>query len=146
MNVSFVIGKSKLVPLNEKTFLKLELKAAVTDVQIKNKLIEEVKLNVNCIFFRADSNSFKIHKEDNKRFFCLHNPWRNLKKHLNKNEWHYIRSKLDVADECNPPLKFEGFNNNCRYLYGSKFFKSSELRSFSRSEDSFPINLNNIKI
>ena len=60
MNVSFVIGKCRLVPLNEKTLsvLKLELQAAVTVVRIKSKLIENAKLNVNRILLWSDCKTF----------------------------------------------------------------------------------------
>ena len=60
VNVSFVIGKCRLVPLNEKTLsvLKLELQAAVTVVRIKSKLIENAKLNVNRILLWSDCKTF----------------------------------------------------------------------------------------
>ena len=53
MNVSFVIGKSRLAPLNEKSSIP-KLESAVTAVRIKNKLIQEAEVNVNRIFFWTD--------------------------------------------------------------------------------------------
>lgn len=45
-----------MVSLNEKTLrtTKLELKAALTTVRIKNKSLDEAKFTVKRIFFRAD--------------------------------------------------------------------------------------------
>ena len=71
VNVTFLIGKSRLAPLNEKTLSipKLELQAAVAAVRIKKKSIEEIKLNVRCIFFWTDSKIvLKYMKNDNKSF------------------------------------------------------------------------------
>ena len=98
VTVSFVIGKCRLVPLNEKTlsFLKLELEAAVTAVRIKNKLIENAKLNVNRILLWSDSKTVSKHiKNDNKRFpvfviHCVTEIW----EHSNKSKWHYIPGKF----------------------------------------------------
>ena len=70
MHVSLVIEKSRLAPLNKKLSIpKLELQAAVTAIQIKNKLVEENKLNVNHIIFWTDLKTvLKLIKNDNKRF------------------------------------------------------------------------------
>ena len=106
MHVSFVIGKSRLAPLNEKSLSipKLELRAAVIAVRIKNKLIEEAELNVNSIFFFLWIGSKKVLKyikNENKRFpvFVTYRVTE-ISEHSNKNEWHYIPSKFDVADDC----------------------------------------------
>ena len=146
VNVSFVIGKGRLVLLNEKTLSipKLELKAAETAVRIKNKLIEGTELNVNGIFFWTDPKKvLKYIENDNKRFpvFVTHRVTE-ITVHSNKNKQHYIPSKFNVADDCNRPIKFEEFPNNCRYLNGPKFLRCPELPNFSCSEDSFPVNPN----
>ena len=148
VNVSFLIRKSRLAPLNEKTLSipKLELQAAVTAACIKNKLIEEAELNVNRVFFWTDSKTvLKYIKNDNKRFpvFMTH-PVTEIWEHSNKNEWHYISSKFNVADDCTRPIKLEESHNNCHYLNGLKFLRCLELPIFSCIEDSFPVNLNNI--
>ena len=101
---------------------------------------------MNRIFFWTDSKTvLKYIKNDNKRFpvFVTHRETE-IREHSNKNEWHYIPSKVNVADDCTRPIKFEEFHNNCRYLNGPKFLRCLELPIFSCSEDSFPVNLNNI--
>ena len=42
--------------------------------------------------------------------------------------------------------KFEEFHTNCRYLYGPKFLRGSELPVFSCSDDSYVVSLNNINL
>ena len=86
VNVSFVIGKGRLVLLNEKTLSipKLELKAAENAVRIKNKLIEGTELNANGIFFKT---VLKYIENDNKRFpvFVTHRVTE-ITVHSNKNK------------------------------------------------------------
>ena len=142
MNVSFVIGKCRLVPLNEKTLsvLKLELQAAVTAVRIKNKLIENAKLNVNRILLWSDCKTVsKYIKNDNKHFpvFVTYRVTE-IREHSNKSKWHYIPGTFNVADGCTRPTKFEKFRNNYRYLNGPKILRCLELPNFSCSD------LNNI--
>ena len=117
----------------------------MTAVRIKNKLIEDVKLNVNCIFFWTESETvLKYIKNNNKCFpvFVMHHI-AEIREHLNGNEWHCIPSQFNVADDCTQPIKFEEFHNCC-YLNGLKFLRCLELPNFSCSEDSFPVNLNDI--
>ena len=134
--------------MNEKTLSipKLELQAAVTAVRIKNKLIEKAELNVSRIFFWTDSKTvLKYIKNYNKRFpvFVTHRVTE-IREHSNKNEWHYIPSKFNVADDCTRTIKFEEFHNNCCYLNSPKFLRCLELPIFSCGEGSFPVYLNNI--
>ena len=151
VNVSFVIRNSRRAPLNEKTLSirKLELRAAVTAVRIKNKLIEDAKLNINRISFWKDSKTttLKYIKNYNKSFpvFVTHRVTE-IREHSKKSEWHYIPSKFNVADECTRPIKFEEFHNNCRYLNDPKFLRCLELPNLSCSEDGFPVNPNNINL
>ena len=50
-------------------------------------------------------------------------------------------SKFNIAVDCTQTIKFEEFHNCC-YLNGPKFLRGPEVPSFSRTKDSFPINLN----
>ena len=133
--------------MNEKTLSipKLEWQAAVTAVHIKKK-IEEIELNVRRIFFCTDSKTvLKYMKNDNKRFtvFVTHRITE-IREHSNKNKWHYIPSKFNVAEDCTRPIKFEEFHNNFSYLNSPKFLIGPELPIFSCSVNSFLINVNNI--
>ena len=126
MHISFVLGKRRLAPLNEETLStsKLELQAALTAVRIKNKLIEEAELNVNRIFFWTGSKTALKNDIENdiKRFpvFVTHRVTE-IREHSHKNEWHYIPSKFNVADDYTRPIEFEEFHNNFTHLNGPKF-------------------------
>ena len=119
VNVSFVIRNSRRAPLNEKTLSvrKLELRAAVTAVRIKNKLIEDAKLNINRISFWKDSKTTLKYIENYDKSFPVFVTHRatEIREHSKKSEWHYIPSKFNVANDCTRPIKFEEFHNNCCY-------------------------------
>ena len=120
----------------------------MTAVCIKNNLTEETEPNVNRIFFWTNSKTvLKYIKNDNKRFpvFVTHRVTE-IREHSNKNKWHYISSKINVTDDRTRPIKFEEFHTNCRYLYGPKFLRGSELPIFSCSDDSCVVSLNNINL
>ena len=69
-----------------------------------------------------------------------------IREHSNKNKWHYIPSKINVADDRTRPIKFEEFHTNCRYLYGQTFLRGSELPVFSCSDDNCVVSLSNINL
>ena len=82
------------------------------------------------------------HMKNGSKRFSLRDPPRYW--NSNKNEWHYIPSKFNVADDCTRPTKFEEFHNNYSYLNGPKFLIGPELPIFICSEDSFLTNLHSI--
>ena len=96
----------------------------MTAVRIKNKLIEEAELNVNRIFFWTGSKTALKNDIENdiKRFpvFVTHRVTE-IREHSHKNEWHYIPSKFNVADDYTRPIEFEEFHNNFTHLNGPKF-------------------------
>ena len=139
-----------MVSLNEKTLrtTKLELKAALTTVRIKNKSLDEAKFTVKRIFFRADSKTLlKYIQDKNKRFqvYVTHQK-REIRKHSDIENWHYIPIKLNVADNSTSQIKFIDFESNCRYLTGPTFLHKLEFFNiyFFNPDSDTLANFNNI--
>ena len=71
VNISFVLGKSRLAPLdkNALTIPKLELSAAVVAVRMKVKLLEESNISINKVYFWVDSKTvLRYIRNESKRF------------------------------------------------------------------------------
>ena len=71
IKISFIIGKSRLAPLNSKilTIQKLELQAAVIASRMKCKIVDESQITVNDIYSWSDSQTvLKYTKNENQRF------------------------------------------------------------------------------
>ena len=63
IHCSFVIGKSRLVPIQKKSasIPRLELQAAVTAVCLKDTCIEELKTKVDNVYFYGDTKTVIIY-------------------------------------------------------------------------------------
>ena len=59
INCSFVIKKSRLVPIQKKSksIPRLERRAAVTTVRLKDTCTEELKMKVDNVYFYSDSKT-----------------------------------------------------------------------------------------
>ena len=71
VKVSFVLGKSRLAPIKEKslTIPKLELQAALIAVRIKEKLVKEANAQVSKLYFWSDSKTvLKFIRNENTQF------------------------------------------------------------------------------
>ena len=71
IKVSFIIAKSRLAPLKEKSLAipKLELQAALIASRLKVKILDEKELNIKGIYLWTDSkNILKYILNENKRF------------------------------------------------------------------------------
>ena len=71
VKVSFVLEKSRLAPIKEKslTIPKLELQAALIAVRIKEKLVKEANAQVSKLYFWSDSKTvLKFIRNENTQF------------------------------------------------------------------------------
>ena len=150
VKVAFVIGKTRLAPLNEKSLSipKLELQAAVIAVRIKQKLLEEIKPSK--VYFWTDSKTvLKYIRNENKRFSVyVSHRINEIKCNTEVKEWNYISSKDNVADDCTRPLDGAKFNNTHRYLQGPNFLHKTSLKDMFETEEdnlSETVNINVVK-
>ena len=129
---SFVLGKSRLAPLNLKSLSipRLELQAAVTATRLREAIIKEVKVDLDSVYLLSDSKTvlkYIFNETTNFGTYVAHrvNEIRNKSK---ISEWHYIISKLNVADDATRYLKVEELNISCRWFNGPCFLNKLDCK------------------
>ena len=123
--VSFIIAKSRFVPLKEKlhTISKLELQIALIASRLKVKILDETELNIKNIYFWTDSKTvLKYICNENRSFpvYIIHR-LSEIRTNSNIKDWHFISGALNVSDHCTRLLKFEDLAKPNNFLNGPKF-------------------------
>ena len=139
MNISFVLCKSRLAPLdkNALTIPKLELLATVVAVRMKVKLLEESNISINKVYFWVDSTTvLRYIRNENKRFsvFVSHRV-NEIRSNSNIADWHFIEGKLNVAGDCSRVIKCKDFTPNSRYLKRPEFLQEFSLKEVLQTDE-----------
>ena len=139
MNISFVLCKSRLAPLdkNALTIPKLELLATVVAVRMKVKLLEESNISINKVYFWVDSATvLRYIRNENKRFsvFVSHRV-NEIRSNSNIADWHFIEGKLNVAGDCSRVIKCKDFTPNSRYLKRPEFLQEFSLKKVLQTDE-----------
>ena len=151
---SFILGKSRLAPVRNKTMTipRLELQAAVLASRLKTIILSELKLKVKQVFLWSDSCTvLKYIKNEKVNFgqYIMHRS-NEIRNNSNPQDWRYVPSALNVADDCSRGVKFNDLSNNHRWITGPSFlyqqtieFEQDLITCFGSNEiiDS-PINVN----
>ena len=129
VKVSFVLGKSRLAPIKEKslTIPKLELQAALIAVRIKEKLVKEANVQVSKLYFWSDSKTvLKFIRNENTRFptYVMHRI-NEIRSSSDISYCHFVPGKLNISDNCTRPTTFENIAKDNRYLNGPPFLYES---------------------
>ena len=138
VKVSFVLGKSRLAPIKEKslTIPKLELQAALIAVRIKEKLVKEANVQVSKLYFWSDSKTvLKFIRNENTRFptYVMHRI-NEIRSSSDISYCHFVPGKLNISDNCTRPTTFENIAKDNRYLNGPPFLYES-LESVLKFDD-----------
>ena len=151
---SFILGKSRLAPVRNKTMTipRLELQAAVLASRLKTTILSKLKLKVNQVFLWSDlSTVLKYVKNEKVNFgqYIMHRS-NEIRNNSNPQDWRYVPSDLNIADDCSRGVKFNDLSNNHRWITGPSFlyqqtveFEQDLITGFRSNEiiDS-PINVN----
>ena len=118
----FVLGKAHVAPMREITIPRLELSAAVISVK-SNKIIQEkLDIEVDSVTYWTDSVTYwtdsqsvlKCICNESKRLTIIHNG-------SSVDEWQYVSSGDNPADDALKGLKLEEIANGGRWLKGPDF-------------------------
>ena len=135
-SVSFVLSKSRLTPMKDRTLTipKLELQAAVVATRLKVSVLEQLKFRVNKPFFWTDSQiTLKYIKNESKRFpIFVMNRLYEIRANSDTAEWNYVPGEMNPADRCTRYTRFTQLMSQTTWIDGPKCLKDNS--SFNSSE------------
>lgn len=154
VHCSFIIGKSRLAPIQNKmtTIPRLELQAAVLAARLKKTIFDELILKVNQVFLWTDSTTvLKYIKNESQNFgqYIMHRT-NEIRNNTNTKDWYYISTDLNVADDASRGIKFSELNKNHRWITGPDFLHHKNIdinfatnnQYLDKETSDFPVNIN----
>ena len=129
----FLLGKSKLAPMKQLTIPRLELLAAVVAVRLDTILRKELHMRVDQSIFWTDSMIVLryIHNTSRRFHTFVANRISAIHEETSPNQWHYVDSGRNPADNASRGLTAEEMLSRKRWLEGPEFLW--------HDEDSWPI-------
>ena len=128
IHCTFVMSKSRVVPLKRITIPRLELSAATVSVRLDKMIKQELELAVDRSFFWTDSTSvLKYVANSHTRFHTfVANRLSQIHDCSSPYQWRYVPSKLNPADDASRGLKVDELLTNSRWKMGPPFLWQSE--------------------
>ena len=126
IHCAFVLGKSKLAPLNPLTIPRLELLAAVLAVKVDSLLRCEVRLPLEKSVFWTDSTTVLQYIASFAGRFktFVANRLNVIQEATTVEQWRYVNSKLNPADDASRGLGEGELLNSNRWKSGPQFLWS----------------------
>ena len=129
---SFVIAKSRLAPMKEKslTIPRLELQAAVLAVRLKQTLLEELDLPISEVKLWSDSQIvIKYIKNTSKKFsLFVMNRLNEIRLNSNISEWKYVPGSENPADMCTRYIPLLELSTNTTWVKGPSFLYDNDCK------------------
>ena len=128
IHVSFLTSKARVAPVKKVTIPRLELTAATVAVRVNNMMQKELQIPVNNVHYWTDSTSV-LHYIENEtaRFHTfVANRVHLIREGSTADQWHYIKSADNPADDCSRGLSVSKFLNCERWLKGPPFLWRDE--------------------
>ena len=122
---AFVIGKTRLAPVREISIPRLELSrsAAVVSVKLRVLVQRELDMILNHVYHWTDSTSvLKCINNETKRFHTFEsNRLTVILNESSRNEWRYVNTDVNSADDGSKGMKLRDFLKNDRWIAGPPF-------------------------
>ena len=127
------------------TIARLELQAAVLAVRLKNKILDEIDIEIDRIRFWTDLQITLCYIKKLSRKFSVYiiNCLNEIRVNSNVEEWFFIPGKPNPADHCTRYLPFSALSSNSNWTTGPKFLCTSSVITFKN--DSIQIRLENVE-
>ena len=124
---SFLSSKSQLSPLKDEslvTIARLELQAALLAVRLKNKILDEIDIEIDRIRFSTDLQITLCYIKKLSRKFSVYiiNFLNEIRANSNVEEWFFIPGKPNPADHCTRYLPFGTLSSNSNWTAGLNSF------------------------
>ncbi|XP_057687730.1 uncharacterized protein LOC130913275 [Corythoichthys intestinalis] len=128
LHVAFILAKARVAPLKQTTIPRLELTAAVLAVKLDAMLQKELELKLEKSTFWTDSTTvLKYISNETKRFHTfVANRTAAIREATSVEQWRYIGTKDNPADDVSRGMKGADFLMNKRWSNGPKFLSTSE--------------------
>lgn len=136
VHCSFVMGKARVTPLKHVTIPRLELTAALLSVKVSTMLQQELEYESLTDVFYTDSQVVLGYiKNDARRFHVfVANRVQQIRQGSNPDQWRYIETKENPADESSRGVSPQDLLNDSRWLNGPAFLWEQELPCRSKME------------
>ncbi|XP_052470971.1 uncharacterized protein LOC128027405 [Carassius gibelio] len=128
IHVTFLMGKSRVLPLKSITVPRLELAAAALLVKVDKMLRRELHLPLKPSVFWTDSQTvLKYIRSDTARFKTyVANRVSLIRDNSELSQWRYVRSKDNPADDSSRGLSAGKFMEQRRWMHGPEFLWKPE--------------------
>ena len=123
------MGKSRVAPLKPVTILRLEMTAAVCSVRISQQLRQELQHQIDQEYFWTDSQVVLgyISNESRRFHVFVANRVQDIQDNTSTEQWKYIESKLNPADEASRGMKVQELLDS-RWMTGPAILWEKENR------------------
>lgn len=141
VNVAFLIGKSRVAPLKQVTIPRLELTAALLSVRISSLLSNELEIDIDKHVFWTDSRVVLGYiSNEAKRFqMFVANRVSQIRDKTEPNQWKYIESERNPADDASRGLSAVTLMNKSDWLTGPQFLWNTNVEEELYETDGFEI-------
>ena len=125
---SFVLGKSRNVPIRAPTIPRLELQSAVLAVRMDRFIQRELDIPITKTTFWTDSmiTLFCIYNQVKRFQTYVANRLNEIREATEREQWRHCPGKLNPADDCSRGLEPNKFVEYERWLRGPEFLSKPE--------------------
>ena len=123
VHCSFVMGKARVTPLRPVTIPRLELTAVLLSARVSASLREELEYDqITKVFYTDSQVVLGYIKNDARRFHVfVANRVQQIRENSTPDQWKYIETNENPADESSRGLSPQYLVNNSRWLRGPPF-------------------------
>ena len=123
IHCAFLMGKARCSPIKQVTIPRLELTAAMVSVRVSNMLVKELDVAPDNRFYWTDSTTVLKYLTNEKARYktFVTNRVQTIKDTTTPDEWHYVYSALNPADDASRGLTMSRFLENKRWINGPSF-------------------------
>lgn len=141
-----LMGKARVTPLKPVTIPRLELSAATTSAKVATLLKKELTIKLSSEVFWTDSKVVLgyITNQNKKFHLFVANRVQAIHDASNVDQWRYVTSSQNPADDASRGQTVANFVKNDRWLSGPKFL--SEPSDSWEESRIFPVNVEDVEV
>ena len=139
IHCSLVMGKSRVAPLKQVSIPRLELTAAVVSIKVSAALQDELDYKDISEIYWTDSKVVLGYVNNEARRFQVFvaNRVQQIRDHSSKDQWNYVESKCNPADDASRGLKASEIAGDSRWINGPSFLYEAhqDWKNYNQPED-----------